>query len=102
MPQVRGEGLRSGGVNARLGNGMKDRIPKKHLLLIDWIDSCSDHRWIHIPDLNNRPLDCRTVGFKIKSSREALTVAASLSESEQCGDHVTIPKKCIKQIKRLA
>lgn len=79
---------------------MRDRAMK--LLLVTWHDAVSDHvGWKKISHLKKQqPATVRTVGWEVRRTKRALTVAASLVDDECDGD-VTIPIGMILSEKEL-
>jgi hypothetical protein len=68
---------------------------------VKWIDSCGgSHYWADVDSFNNKPDRITTVGYLVKSSKRAVTVAASKASS-QVGGVITIPRSSIKSIKKM-
>lgn len=72
------------------------------LVQIDWIDSKpGPNEWEYLDGIESlKPVLCRTVGFLMEDRSEYKTLAQSLSDTQVHG-RITIPKHCIKRIKRL-
>ena len=72
------------------------------LVLVEWIDSCSQSGW-HPLDISYEGLSaCISIGIKIFETDEYVTVAPSGSRTTRrfC-DTISIPKACIKRIRYL-
>lgn len=78
------------------------RIPKKQRVEVDWLDACSDSRWAPVDGLDDETTCNRTLGYCLKRTRTAITVGASLSDLRHCGDRITIPRSCVKAIRKVS
>lgn len=68
------------------------------LMAIEWIDSCGPDGWTRTSEVETSPVVCRSVGWIIAESEEAMTIAPHLgpdSEDPQCNGAITIPKVCV-------
>lgn len=70
------------------------------LVYIKWVDSSETVGWVELGKINNDLDHCDTVGWVLREDKLAITVAASMSETEACAA-MTIPKKCIISYKEI-
>ena len=74
---------------------MKDKI-----ILIEWVDSVRAFDWTLIEDVNDKSLDCISVGFLLNETEEHVTIVQNYGiEPKQVCNLITIPKCSIKSIK---
>ena len=72
------------------------------LVEVTWIDSATDTRWTDFQEARTRkPIECKTAGRLLKSTRDIVQVAASINKLSHVGDQTTIPRTCVKSIRRL-
>lgn len=76
------------------------------IVLVNWLDSCSPSRkWQDMNDMKGyKPLPCSTVGYLMEKRKDAIIIAASMSNGAGCteaGDYTAIPRNCVVSIKRL-
>ncbi len=71
------------------------------LVYIEWIDSHSGRGWRNVDDIKPTcaPLPCRSVGWVLQETKEAITLAPHVAGNDTiveqaCGD-MTIPKKAV-------
>lgn len=76
-------------------------MAKPDLVRITWLDACSPtDTWTPTEQATAKLVRVESVGFVIKRSKVAITIAASVYDG-YCGSIITIPKSGIKRIKRL-
>jgi hypothetical protein len=78
------------------------RVLTGNLVLVEWLDSHHRPGWT-TDDPASDPLVCKSVGWLIRQTKEALVLSANVTEEEQqqrCGD-MTIPQRCVRRIKQL-
>jgi hypothetical protein len=63
---------------------------------IEWESSVQNPQWVKEPELRATPKIVKTVGYVLKETLSAVTVAASISGDYYCAP-LTIPKSCIKK-----
>jgi hypothetical protein len=81
-------------------SGFKD-IPKRQMVVVDWLDSTSNSSWQPLKDIDSKPVCCRTIGYCLKKDKKSILVAASLSDLGHSGDHMCIPRSCVCSVRRL-
>ena len=74
------------------------------LVLVEWLDSRRGEGWARLEEVRDEsPTRCRSVGWIIRKSPSALTIAGHLGENpEQCCGDMTIPKRSITKIRKLS
>jgi len=74
----------------------------KQILLIEWLDSKGiTSQWEYLDDAEPmKPDECLSVGFLLEKTREYVTIAQSVGETQVIG-RTTIPCCSIKGIKEL-
>lgn len=71
------------------------------MVYVKWMDSSSVDRWLSKEEANKlKNLECESVGFLIKKTKNKLVLAASKSASEY-GSTWVIPMVCVKKIKKI-
>ena len=85
---------------------MAKRKEMPDIVLVEWVDTTSNNVWHNPTDaLRNRPWRCFTVGFNVPGQAKGadyVTVApVVIEDNERFGDVWTIPKGCIKSIRRI-
>ena len=72
------------------------------IIKINWVDSVRASDWTLLEDIDDKPLDCVSVGFLIKETDEQITIAQNYGiKPEQVCNLMTIPRCSIKDIKEL-
>lgn len=72
------------------------------LVEVTWVDSTGTPGWQR--EIQVKPLVCHTAGYLMRSSRNSVVVALSVSEERSantCADTMTIPRGSVKRIRRL-
>ena len=79
---------------------MKHKAP---IVEVTWVDSAFNRGWgsheNKVRDMNIET--CRTVGFLLAKTTREVKVAQSLSD-DSFADGISIPRECVRRIKRLA
>lgn len=76
---------------------MKNKIVK-----IEWVDSARSFDWSLLEEIDNKPVNCISVGFLIENTKEHITIAQNYGlKPEQVCNLITIPKCSVKSIKKL-
>lgn len=72
------------------------------IVLIEWLDSKGiTNQWEYVDDIESlKPCQCHSVGFLIEETKEYITIAQSINESQILG-RTAIPQCSIKNIKYL-
>jgi hypothetical protein len=74
----------------------------KKIIVIDWVDSIRSFDWTLIEDIDEKLLDCVSVGFLLKETDDCITIAQNYGlEPEQVCNLITIPKCSIKNIREI-
>lgn len=82
---------------ARVRDGR--RLPRVE---VTWIDSSSSHGWDTLAGLRQeRLVECRTVGYLVRNSRDRLNVVQSFSEWGKGSETWVIPRANIRRVRRL-
>jgi len=69
-------------------------------LLVEWIDSASDHGWEKIKDSEIEHESCITLGFLVKESEDFIMIAHSIDQAnDSANGRIQIPKVAIKSRK---
>ena len=72
------------------------------IVVIDWVDSVRASDWVLMEDVNEKSLDCVSIGFLIKETNKHVTIAQNYGENpEQVCNLMTIPKCSIRNIREL-
>ena len=71
------------------------------MVLIDWLDTSVINGWQDACNTPNHPALCHSVGFWIDEDEEGVTVSFSRSDQGLVMEKKTIPKGCVKSIKKL-
>ena len=83
---------------------MKRSYKKNEILEIEWEDSSCHHGW-RSGDVLNKDNDveqCRTVGYFYKETKRSIRLRPAIDdEANERSDTWTIPKSCIRKIRRL-
>lgn len=78
------------------------KIRKRQLIVVEWDDISNYSGWQDEKESHKwTPLRCVSVGWKLKSDRKNLKIAATRSETDQCSDRSVIPKSVIRSIRRI-
>jgi hypothetical protein len=80
------------------------KLKQGQILLIDWVDSSSDHGWLHRSECHASICRCQSVGFLVEQDENAYCLA--LSRAADNGfkpfcDLISIPKVAVKNIIKL-
>ncbi len=68
---------------------------KKHeLLMIDYRDHSGEAGWIELKDLEEPPILCRTIGFKIAETENSIHLMSTITNDEGQGGNYEILKSC--------
>ena len=78
------------------------KFKKRPLLLVEWEDACHYTSWTDAKNCkDDRPLMTRSVGWKVPSAKNCITVVGSHNEYDDVSGREVIPRKYIKSIRRL-
>ena len=72
------------------------------IVVIDWVDSIRAFDWTLIEDVDEKSLDCVSVGFLLKETDKHVTIAQNYGlKPEQVCNLITIPKCSIRNIREI-
>lgn len=74
---------------------------KLPLIVVEWNDTCTSSSWKLEEDCKHIEMKCVSVGWKLRSGRKFLTLTATRDGEDGCNDRQTIPRGCIRSIRRL-
>lgn len=83
---------------------MKRAYKKNEILEIEWEDSSCHHGWrtTEVLDKDNKVEQCRTVGYFYKETKRGVLLSSAIGDTgNERSDSWTIPKSCIRKIRRL-
>lgn len=74
----------------------------ERIVVIDWVDSIRAFDWTLMEDLDEKLLDCISVGFLLNETEEYVTIAQNYGlKPKQVCNLITIPKCSIKNIRKI-
>ena len=80
--------------------GENERLMK--VVVIDWVDSVRAFDWTLLEEVDEKSLDCISVGFLLKETDNYVTIAQNYGiKPEQVCNIITIPKCSIKNIREI-
>ena len=72
------------------------------IVLIEWVDSVRAFDWSLLEDVDEKSMDCISVGFLLKETDNYVTIAQNYGlKPEQVCNLITIPKCSIKNIRKI-
>ena len=72
------------------------------IVVIDWVDSVRASDWVLMEDVDEKPVNCTSVGFLLKETDDYITIAQNYGlEPEQICNLITIPKCSIRNIREI-
>lgn len=72
------------------------------IVMIDWVDSVRAFDWTLIDEVDEKSMDCISVGFLLKETDECVTIAQNYGlKPKQVCNLITIPKCSIKNIREI-
>lgn len=75
----------------------------RKIVKVEWSDIAAYHGWKDKGETNKyEPLDCVSCGILVKVKRGNIGLVQSLSETEQTGEAIVIPRKVIKKMETVA
>ncbi len=75
---------------------------KLPLVVVEWEDTSTHGAWKgEADDFTSEIEPCVSVGWKLKSTRKHLRITAMRTIGGACNDRQSIPRGCIKNIRRL-
>ena len=82
----------------------KPRWPLHVRVEVEFVDSCTRGTWSSLEEhrRESSPSLCRSVGYLLERTATHVTVAQSISShSQSVADTMSIPRACVRAIKRL-
>ena len=77
-------------------------VVNKEIVIIEWVDSVRASDWTYVEDVDEKPMDCISVGFLMKETDDSVTIAQNYGlKPEQVCNIMTIPKCSIKGIRKI-
>lgn len=74
----------------------------KEIVIIEWVDSVRASDWTYVEDVDEKPMDCISVGFLVEETNDSVTIAQNYGiKPEQVCNTMTIPKCSIKSIRKI-
>ena len=75
---------------------------EKKIVFIEWVDSVRASDWTYVEDVDEKPMDCISVGFLIEETNDSVTIAQNYGlKPEQVCNLMTIPKRSSVGIKEM-
>lgn len=77
---------------------------KNEIVEIEWEDSSCHHGWRsnEVLDRDNDVEQCRTVGYFYRETKRGIRLSAAIDNNDQeRSDTWTVPKSCIRKVRRL-
>ncbi len=72
------------------------------IVRVEWVDSAFAQGWMDIEQAKNHTIShCTSVGILVHQDDEKITIMQSLSDKQDAGDGITIPKCSIKRMRML-
>lgn len=69
------------------------------LVVVDWVDSCSNSGWRTKDEAAFPVSECRTVGWLLKRTNEKICLHGEESDLDAVGMRETIPAGCVRRIR---
>lgn len=75
---------------------------KDEIIEIEWDDSSCHHGWRteDVLDKNREVEECRTIGYFYKETKKTIRLSPAIGGEER-SDTWTIPKSCIRKVRRI-
>ncbi len=73
-------------------------VKEERVVRIDWVDSCSNYGWR--PKEDGGVSMIHSVGLLVEEKSDCVMITTSRSEYGNCIDQLSIPKACIKKMKK--
>ena len=72
------------------------------LVEVTWDDISGGGYWDDLgKDYTDSLIECKTVGWKLKSNRKTIVIASTITGHDRCTDRTIIPRSVVKSIRRL-
>ena len=77
-------------------------IINKDIVIVEWVDSVRASDWTYAEDVDEKPMNCISIGFLMKETDDSITIAQNYGlKPEQVCNIMTIPKCSIKGIRKI-
>lgn len=78
-------------------------LRKMSLVEVVWDDAATSGRWLSLKTyIEDRGIvECRAVGYLTKKNAREIQVVQQISKEGDVSDSVTIPRSCVRRIRRL-
>lgn len=73
-------------------------LKKRRIVLVEWEDSTSVHRWQARSEVDNKPAFCRTVGWLVAKDKKAMTVVGTYSAGSHFTGDLCIPMGAVRKV----
>ncbi len=75
---------------------------KLPLVIVEWEDTTSSHKWAEEKESDVQTALIHTVGWRLKGGRKYILLSSQRDFTyNECSDRVKIPRGCIKSIRRV-
>ena len=74
---------------------MKKGYTKYPIIVVEWYDHSGDGGWVELKELDELPITCRTVGFKVKETETSIHIMSTLTDDGGQGGNNEVLKSCI-------
>ena len=75
---------------------MKKGFKKFPLICVLWYDHSGDAGWVEsLDELDEPPIMCKTVGFKVKETETSIHIMSTLTDDGSQGGNNEVLKSCI-------
>jgi hypothetical protein len=72
------------------------------LVHVEWVDPRSVDAWTTIAELQAEPVPCETVGYVVRETDDALTIAGTVfADMESACCMIVIPRSCVRKVSDL-
>ena len=68
---------------------------KYPLVCVDWYDHSGDAGWVELKELEEPPIRCRTIGFKVAENDTSLHIFSTITNDDGHGGNNEVLKSCI-------
>lgn len=85
--------------------GKEERFPLRTRIEVEWVDSSSRGQWDSVEGYKiktARALRIRSIGYLLRSDRSEIVLIQSMGVNADVADSVTIPRGCVKTVRRLS
>ena len=79
-------------------------MKKRPLVLVEWEDISGTSTWSSEEEIQKdaKPIFCQTVGWRLPSkNKRVINIVATRTEQGDASDRTTLPRGCVRSIRRL-